>query len=66
MKCPLFTVGGYDNDHLPRFGWNDCLKEECAWWDAIDDRCCFYSIHRSLDLVARTLLEIRDKTAYVR
>jgi len=39
MKCPLFTVGGYNNDHLPRYGFNDCLKEECAWWISGEVRC---------------------------
>ena len=44
MKCPLFTAA--EIMHEPEFkpSSNDCLQEECAWWDEDDDRCGFRSI----------------------
>lgn len=35
MKCPLLTIGTVNPAGLRKGKWNDCLKEECAWW--LDD-----------------------------
>jgi len=66
MKCPLFTVGGYTADLLPRYGFNDCLKSECAWWEDTIGKCsirriwiALQDIHEVLHCVAKTLNERR-------
>ena len=49
MKCPLMIahVPLAMSEDNPAVG--DCLKEECAWWDEILDRCAVKTLGTCLD-----------------
>lgn len=61
MKCPLLAIAEMG---VPRKGKGpeiDCLKEECAWWDRIDEQCGFLSLSHDIHWLRVTLQQIRDK-----
>jgi len=61
MKCPLrILVLRTDATLGPLFS-NDCLKEECAWWDQAYEECCIFSMVRLFDGILMDLNQIRDK-----
>lgn len=43
MKCPLLSIA-------PGVGsWVNCLEEDCAWWEATEERCAVMSIAVDMD-----------------
>ncbi len=41
MKCPITKVGKLiNNNHDFNESIDDCLKEECAWWNERFGQCC--------------------------
>jgi hypothetical protein len=44
MKCPLFSIAPEINS-----SWVDCLEEQCAWWEEVEERCAIMSITVDMD-----------------
>jgi len=61
MKCPIMTAGRMTCDDPLDFTYVDCLKEECAWWDATAGGCSIYLISRSLMGLVDTAIDIKEK-----
>lgn len=58
MKCPLLIIGYLS---VPDKGvdWkSECLKEGCAWWDELTQRCAIREIDTELRTIATHLLRI--------
>ncbi|GAI93181.1 unnamed protein product [marine sediment metagenome] len=61
MKCPMlqrYLIQG-ENEALEVF--DDCLKEECAWWDEEKHRCAVLGIYKMIYAVHRRLVSIGEK-----
>jgi len=60
MKCPLTYVisAGKIDPKTPVM--EDCLKEECAWWDDSDGCCCIVDIASSLSMIVSFLKDITE------
>lgn len=61
MKCPLFSIAlaslaGYQS---PAGG--DCLKEKCAWWSSLSEKCRIDLIECQLDGIRTALFDIAEK-----
>jgi len=39
MKCPLFRAANIIEEFDPNWSGDDCLKEECGWWDKDRKQC---------------------------
>jgi len=39
MKCPLLVMAGIAHEGEPRCPIQECLQEECAWWNKRFGRC---------------------------
>lgn len=61
MKCPLTFVIETGQKKVKPGDYLDCLKEECAWWDAEDNCCCIYSIPLGLLHIFKMLIDIERK-----
>lgn len=55
MKCPIRYNVWVDKDNKPILLDQDCLKEECAWWDSDLTRCVMLSIPTYLNTLDRSL-----------
>lgn len=44
MKCPLLKGSTDRYGGIEITPANDCLKDECAWWDNQDKRCVLATI----------------------
>jgi hypothetical protein len=44
MKCPLFMAMQYALADRICPSEAECLREECAWWDGVNDTCVIHSI----------------------
>lgn len=61
MKCPLFESRlAAQNNRTVRV-YQDCLKEECAWWNGHNNECCFISTGKVLNAISTYLYEINHK-----
>jgi len=60
MKCPLVIVEKYDDGESEGTSDNDCIKEECAWWDVKNTRCAMLGILCGLDDVFNQLDRLND------
>ena len=61
MKCPLSFMtrpGLMRKDAHPN---NECLKEECAWWDAPAEQCLMLNISEKASFIYLELNDIRGK-----
>ncbi|GAH73499.1 unnamed protein product [marine sediment metagenome] len=61
MKCPVITAGFWAD---PRASGADaivCLKEECAWWDKVLQRCAIPRIAERLDQITYHLATMENK-----
>jgi len=61
MKCPLLESAYYSNNQNLGGASRECLKEECAWWDDIEEHC---SVLMGMKLLARltgTVAKLEDK-----
>ena len=61
MKCPLSQVTTYPELRETRFRWEDCLKEECAWWNKDENWCAILCIAKELFYISGKLFEIKNK-----
>ncbi len=61
MKCPLLSIGYLANPKTVTEEDTDCLKKECAWWDAPVERCLMLNISENASLIYLELNEIRGK-----
>lgn len=43
MKCPLFSIAPEINT------WVNCLEDDCAWWEMVEERCAIMSIAVDMD-----------------
>lgn len=61
MKCPMTmnTVGIYGEKAFDEP--QDCLREECAWWDKTWGSCCVLGLAENLNAVALRLIDIGDR-----
>jgi len=48
MKCPLMTLEYRLIDQGGSIYIQECLKEECAWWNPIMKECICLSINRNI------------------
>ena len=61
MKCPLRrkalanSDGGFNNTFL------FCLKEECAWWNKVQEECNLVTLAAELFNISGFLNDIRNK-----
>ena len=61
MKCPLFTAAEMSHEPELKPSSNDCLKEECAWWDETRACCEYRSMRIELSRLVDRLDEISKK-----
>jgi len=61
MKCPLFVMGVLQGGPTRYLKNDDCLKEECAWWDAIDKRCAVVTLAGCLKSLLGWMQELVNK-----
>ena len=61
MKCPLLQYYEDVEDYADRYVISDCLKEECAWWNANAGACSVYLISRNLMGIFDIGADIKDK-----
>jgi len=61
MKCPLFTTGSIDKGGMIDYKRWECLKEECAWWDKINQACVALTIADNLGALRYFLKDIKDE-----
>jgi len=55
MKCPLLTAAEISHEPELKPSSNDCLKEECAWWDSTMRKCSIYSLVDMLTEMVRKM-----------
>ncbi len=51
MKCPLLQRYLIEGENKALEVFDDCLKEECAWWEGAGKRCAVLSLSRQLWLL---------------
>lgn len=64
MICPLLAHKTYIEDDYPMQVYEDCLKEECAWWDDGDECCMVFLIGAKLCSISMELKLLLDKMPY--
>jgi len=52
LICPMFS-----SSHR----WNECKKEECAWWDEESGQCCIFIGLTNLEFIKLRLERLVDK-----
>lgn len=61
MKCPrTFQIEITEDDQIKLVG-ADCIKEECACWDSLYERCDPTGLARILERITDSLTEIERK-----
>ena len=61
MKCPLLIAAEITHGKTLEDSAVVCGKEECAWWDDDNKRCCIVTIASKLAYIHSALQDIRDK-----
>jgi len=61
MKCPLFRMAELIKRDRVSQGDTECLKEECAWWDAPLQICGFRTIGCTLEVISMVLEKLESK-----
>lgn len=61
MKCPMPLVVMFHGDYPPDLCWRDCLKEECAWWEAHTHSCTIPAYFKVLHALWERLNDIEKK-----
>jgi len=61
MKCPLFRAANITSDFDSSWSGDDCLKEECAWWDVEMGQCSINSLKSNLENIVLRLRDLVDK-----
>jgi len=60
MKCPMSNYVMERESGEDEVLSTDCLKEECAWWNANREECAILSIELNLHELAYFTSAIRD------
>jgi len=66
MKCPLLAHKTWIEDDYPMQVYEDCLREECAWWDRTAGKCVVLQLAFELDDVHCQLTEVAKELALIR
>lgn len=61
MKCPLLAHKTYIEDDWPMQVYEECLKEECAWWRDDIQMCAIKDLSLELGYTQHRLADIADK-----
>ena len=61
MKCPLSHHMKYNEPYHSHEVYEDCLEEECAWWNKANGECCLSTLAVETSLISYFLNGIRDK-----
>ena len=61
MKCPLLSIACAASQMPVSQLADECLKEECAWWDQGGQTCVTLSINFDLWLLAGAVGIVADK-----
>ena len=61
MKCPLSNYVMERESGEDEVLLSDCLKEECAWWDAPVERCLLQNVSEKLSFIYLELNAISGK-----
>lgn len=61
MKCPLRTKIERPTNNIEVYGFGDCIRENCAWWDEGSDACAIWAIMSSFDALGGLFREIEQK-----
>ncbi len=61
MKCPLLMIPISTAGAIDRGKSDECLKEDCAWWNGHNNECCFISTGKVLNAISTYLYEIKEK-----
>jgi len=61
MKCPLFRLANISSEFDSEWSGDDCLKEECAWWDSEGNQCMWRSLVSAIVLSQSVLMTIEEK-----
>ncbi|MBU0847429.1 hypothetical protein KKH23_09625 [Patescibacteria group bacterium] len=64
MKCPLFRAANIIEEFDPNWSGDDCLKEECGWWDKDRKQCSELSKIEALVAINSMLGEIAGKIPF--
>ena len=64
MKCPLLKITRPGLMTATTHPQDDCLEQECAWWDNVMGRCYLASMAISLGWVALHLGNIVEHMPY--
>ncbi|MBA7602875.1 hypothetical protein ES703_09971 [subsurface metagenome] len=61
MKCIPLAIAWSSVVAKQQEEYPDCLKEECAWWDSVGQRCVTLSIYQELRLLVGAVTMVADK-----
>lgn len=61
MKCPILEIGWMQTKVGQKGQSSDCLKEECACWSALYERCDPTGLAHTLERLTDILAEIERK-----
>jgi len=61
MKCPLLKIARAGLVSEAARPLDDCLKEECAWWDAQMEQCSINGLEPTLQHIALSLRDLVTK-----
>lgn len=61
MKCPLLCIFPIATETKEREQEQECLKEECAWYNHGGECCTLLILGSALEAISDTLADIEDK-----
>ena len=61
MKCPLFIVGNNAQPDPEQLGNDDCIREECAWWNPSLELCSMRTISWTLAAFKNIMDKLLEK-----
>ena len=61
MKCPLLGAHTWTNAEGTITMTGDCLKEECAWWNEIEERCVIFVAEYALSSLVAAIYRMLEK-----
>lgn len=61
MKCPLFHAANMTHEERLLNDPEDCLKEDCAWWDRANTGCFCLGLYGELITLNGHLEDLIDK-----
>jgi len=61
MKCPLFRAANITSDFDSTWSGDDCIKEECAWWEPKMGKCSVLRMWIALQDIHEVLHDIEHR-----